>query len=721
MTTPPNNGLHILLLSIHGLIRGHDLELGRDADTGGQTKYVLELTRSLARHPAVSGVDLVTRLISDPQISADYARPVEELGDKARIIRIIAGPDEYIAKEQLWDYLDTFADNTLAFYRSENRFPGLIHSHYADGGYVGGILARLLAIPLIHTGHSLGRVKRRRLLAAGLNSADIEKTYCMSRRIEAEELTLAAADLVITSTSQEIEEQYELYDHYQPQQMQVIPPGTDLSRFHPPRGDEWQAPIALELSRFFRQPEKPLILALSRPDARKNIGILVEAFGASNRLRAMANLVVVAGNRQDITDLDDGARTVITDLLLQMDLYNLYGEMALPKQHGPDEVPQIYRLAAASGGLFVNPALTEPFGLTLIEAAASGLPIVATEDGGPRDIIGNCHNGVLVDPLDSAAIAQALLRILDDHELWQRYAENGMNGVKRYYRWQTHTERYLEIITPLLKTVQKVVRPPLTRHPMRHHDRAIFTDLDQNLLGDREARQELFQTLRHHRRSTTFGIATGRRLDSALRLMREHSIPEPDVLITSSGSEIYYYPELTQDTGWTQHIDHQWNPAAIRRIMDTLPGLKLQPKSEQGRFKISYYIDPAQAPSLEEINSLLSLQEQTANVTLSFGQFLDFLPIRASKGQALRYVSSRWDIPLQQVLAAGGSGSDEDMMRGNTLAVVVKNRHHEELSQLVNLESIYFARHGYAQGILEAIQYYDFFGDCRPPDGASQP
>lgn len=721
MTTHKDNGLHIVLISIHGLIRGHELELGRDADTGGQTKYVLELTRSLAKHPAVSGVDLVTRLISDPQVAAEYARPVEELSDNSRIIRIEAGPDEYIAKEQLWDYLDTFADNTLAFYRSENRSPNLIHSHYADGGYVGSILARQLAIPLVHTGHSLGRVKRRRLLAAGLSSADIEKTYCMSRRIEAEELTLAAADLVITSTSQEIEEQYELYDHYQPQQMRVIPPGTDLSRFHPPQGDAWQAPIAGEISRFFRQPDKPLILALSRPDARKNIGILVEAFGSSARLRALANLVIVAGNRQDIMDLDEGAKIVITDLLLQMDFYNLYGEMALPKQHGPDEVPQIYRLVAASGGLFVNPALTEPFGLTLIEAAASGLPIVATEDGGPRDIIGNCHNGILVNPLDSAAIAQALLHILDDRKLWQKYAKNGLNGVKRHYRWETHTESYLEIISPLLKTVKKLVKAPLTRRPMLHHDRAIFTDLDQNLLGDKEALKELFQTLRHHRRSTTFGIATGRRLDSALRVMREHAIPDPDVLITSGGSEIYYHPELTQDTGWTQHIDHQWNPAAIRRIMDSLPGLKRQPRAEQGRFKISYYIDPAEAPSLEEINSLLHQQEQTANVILSFGQFLDLLPIRASKGQALRYVSTRWDIPLQQVLAAGGSGSDEDMMRGNTLAVVVKNRHKEELSQLVNLERIYFAEHEFARGILEAIRHYDFFEECRPPGSEDRP
>ncbi len=63
----------------------------------------------------------------------------------------------------------------------------------------------------------------------------------------------------------------------------------------------------------------------------------------------------------------------------------------------------------APAGVFVNPALTEPFGLTLLEAAATGLPLVATENGGPVDIIGNCGNGLLVDPLDRQAIAAALL------------------------------------------------------------------------------------------------------------------------------------------------------------------------------------------------------------------------------------------------------------------------------------------------------------------------
>ncbi len=129
----------------------------------------------------------------------------------------------------------------------------------------------------------------------------------------------------------------------------------------------------------------------------------------------------------------------------------------------------------------------------------------------------------------------------------------------------------------------------------------------------------------------------------------------------------------------------------VRRVLDALPGLVLQPKTNQSRFKISYYIDPDKAPSLEDINQLLHQEEQSVNVILSFGQFLDVLPIRASKGLALRYMATSWDIPLEQILVAGGSGADEDMMRGNTLAVVVGNRHHEELSQLEDVERIYFA------------------------------
>jgi sucrose-phosphate synthase len=70
---------------------------------------------------------------------------------------------------------------------------------------------------------------------------------------------------------------------------------------------------------------------------------------------------------------------------------------------------------------------------------------------------------------------------------------------------------------------------------------------------------------------------------------------------------------------------------------------------------------------------------------------------------------------LEKVFVAGGSGADEDMMRGNTLAAVVANRHHEELSQLVNVERIYFSKNTHAAGILEALEFYDFFHTCVDP------
>ncbi|MCW8982740.1 MAG: HAD hydrolase family protein, partial [Gammaproteobacteria bacterium] len=221
--------------------------------------------------------------------------------------------------------------------------------------------------------------------------------------------------------------------------------------------------------------------------------------------------------------------------------------------------------------------------------------------------------------------------------------------------------------------------------------------------------------IKGNRVCTTFGIATGRRLDSALKMFRQYGIPRPDVLFTSLGTEIYYAPEITKDKAWAEHIDYQWNPKAIRRILTDIPGLKLQPKSEQSNFKISFYIDPTIAPDVHGIHHLLMQHDQTVNVMLSFGQFLDILPIRASKGLALRWVAEQWDIPLNHILAAGGSGSDEDMMRGNTLAVVVANRHNEELSELDDIEQIYFAKKPFAAGILEAVEHYDFLGSCIAP------
>jgi len=701
--------LYLLLISVHGLIRGRDLELGRDADTGGQTKYVVDLAKALAEQKTVGRVDLVTRQLIDPELDADYGKAIEQLSEQARIIRIAAGPEGYVKKEELWDYLDIFTDNLLHWLSQQPRMPDILHGHYADAGYVGMRLSHLTGIPLVFTGHSLGRDKRNRLLAMGLNSDLLEERYHISRRINAEEDVLATADLVITSTRNEIAEQYELYDYYHPERMVVVPPGTDLEQFHPADGLAEDIPFHSSLKHFLTHPEKPMILALSRPDERKNIVALVQAYGESAELQELANLVIVAGNRDDIREMDEGAQSVLTEILLLLDCYELYGRIALPKHHKQEDVPDIYRLAALFKGVFINPALTEPFGLTLLEAAACGLPLVATENGGPVDIIGNCHNGLLVDPLDTEAMAQALLTMLKDPVQWEVFSRSGLQKVRQFYSWRAHAKSYLRKIQPLLEQQTPILKTTHERNPLRYRSRAIFTDIDQSLLGNSEGLQQFVQYLRAQRKNVFFGIATGRRLDTALAILKRNGVPTPDVLITSLGTEIYYAPHITADIAWTRHIDHHWNPKAIRRILADTPGLILQPKSEQSRFKISYHYDPERAPSPDEINALLRQEDQAVNAHQAFGQFFDIIPMRASKGLALRYFAQQWNIPLERILVAGGSGADEDMMQGNTLAVVVANRHREELSQLYEPERIYFAEKPHALGIIEAIEHYDFF------------
>ncbi|PZV04219.1 MAG: HAD family hydrolase [Leptolyngbya sp.] len=700
--------LYILLISIHGLIRGHNLELGRDADTGGQTKYVVELAKALAKQSQVERVDLVTRRIVDGAVDAEYHMVTEALAANAQIVRIEAGPDAYIAKEELWSHLDGFTDRLFTWLHDQPRLPDIIHSHYADAGYVGVRLSHLTGLPLIHTGHSLGRDKFRRLLALGMTMEQIEERYHMLHRIGAEEDTLSNANLVITSTHNEIVDQYELYDYYTPEKMAIIPPGTDLEQFHPPTLKDGEIAFKEILTKLLNHPEKPMILALSRPDERKNIITLLEAYGRSPRLQELANLVLVAGNRDDIRELNEGAQNVLTELLLVIDCYDLYGCAALPKHHKSGEVADIYRLAAASRGVFVNPALTEPFGLTLLEAAASGLPLVATENGGPVDIIGNCQNGLLVDPLNADAIAEALLTILEDSQLWQQFSEHGLKNVARFYSWDAHASAYLHKIEPL---VLQQLSPKPTQIPKSgsYRQRALFTAIDNTLFGDNEALAKFVHVVRQQHRAFLFGIATGRRLDSVLNVLKTHGIPTPDILITSLGTEIYYPPQLIADVAWNHHIDHWWTPQVLRRVIDPLPGLTLQPKHEQSRFKVSYYYDANIAPSLEEILTLLRQQELSVNTILSFGQYIDFVPARASKGKALRYVASQWNISLEKVLVIGGSGGDEDMLRGNTLGVVVANRHREELLTLNDMEQVYFADGAHAWGILEAIEHYDFF------------
>jgi sucrose-phosphate synthase len=709
--------LYILSIGVHGLVRGTDIELGRDADTGGQTAYMVDEARAIAGRPKVAQVDLATRQVHDPRVDEIYAQPIEQLAERARIVRISFGPRRYLYKERLWPHLDGMRDQLTRYTRSLRRAPDVVHGHYADAGYVGAQLAKILGVPFVFTGHSLGRVKQASLLEKGRTPDVLETRYHFRERIEAEELALETAALVIASTQQEVRGQYELYDHYQPERMEVIPPGVDLSRFSPP-GASWQStPFANELKRFLENPSKPMVLAIARPDERKNFSTLIRAFAETPRLREAANLVLVAGSRDDLSEMPAGTRRVLNEILLLIDRYDLYGSVAYPKSHESEDVPELYRLAARSGGVFVNPALTEPFGLTLLEAAASGLPVVATNEGGAKDIVAACSNGVSVDPLDAEAMGRAILDAVTAKEKWEGWAQSGLSQVHNSFSWSGHADRYLQEVTRIvagsrpgfdLNTVRRSRLPEI--------DRILVSDIADTLTGDEEALKVLVARLGEAGDDVGFAIATGRSLNEALEILNDLQVPLPDVLITSSGTELHYGRDcIIMDRSWKRQIDYQWFPNRVRQAMNELPGLEpLDTKSESG-FKVSYGVDRTHAPSTAAIRRHLRRRGLRVTTILDHEIVLDVLPIRASPGLAIRFLCFKWDIPSERLLVAGDSGNDADMLSGNSLGVVVGN-FTPELEYLRGRPRVYFARGKHAWGILEGIEHYDFLGAIKLPD-----
>ena len=436
-------GIKILHLHLHGLIRSKNLELGRDPDTGGQTQYVLELVKSLANTSEVEQVDLVTRLIRDKKIHEDYSQEKEFIELGARILRFEFGPSKYLRKELLWPYLDQLIKQLASFYNNPNNRPSWIHAHYADAGYVGVRLSKILNIPLIFTAHSLGREKKRRLLDAGLKLNQIEKMYFINKRIQAEEDVLKESSMIVTSTKQELIHQYSEYKSFDSNKAKVISPGVDHEKFHHVHSTTEVSDINNMMNPFLVDSSKPPLLAISRAVKRKNVPSLVEVYGKSEKLKKNCNLILVLGCRDNISKLDSQQKDVFQEIFEVIDKYNLYGKVAYPKKHKPAHIPAIYRWAVSRGGLFVNPALTEPFGLTLLEAASCGLPMVATDDGGPREIKSKCENGLLTDVTDLNALKNVLEKAMSNKSQWKLWSRNGIEAVTRHFSWDNHVRNYL--------------------------------------------------------------------------------------------------------------------------------------------------------------------------------------------------------------------------------------------------------------------------------------
>ncbi|MFC1771172.1 HAD-IIB family hydrolase [Candidatus Margulisiibacteriota bacterium] len=714
---------NVLMINIHGLLKSSSLELGRDADTGGQTKYVYEYAKELGNHPEIDNVYILTRFISDKRYSPDYALDVDPITDNVQILRIKCHKVQYIKKEKLWPHLDEFVDNALETLIKNDLKVDLIHSHYADAGYVAQELSNLLNIPFIHTGHSLGIPKKKKLAENNVSEISMEIDYKLSHRISVEESIIKNASLIITSSAQEIDKQYSLYNSHQQGKYMVIPPGIDLDKFYPyfylndrnlkyqrfyEMSLETRESIKQELMRFLVHPNKPLILTICRPEKRKNIEGLLMAYGLDKELQAMANLAIFAGIRKDISKKSRLEQKILMDMLLLMDKYDLYGKLAIPKKHNFEyEIPELYRYTAQIGGVFINPAFIEPFGLTLLEAAASGVPIVTTNNGGPQEIIKNCDNGILVDVNNPAEISEALKKIISNPDVWQKYSRNGTTNVKKHYSWQPHCEKLINTLKDqnILSTSSlKQKQTGSLKDKILSFTKLIVTDLDNTLIGDDAELSKFLSWLNNNRHQFGFAIATGRNIDSTIEALKENNVSMPDIFITSVGTEIYYHfsNSLISDKRWPVWLNEKWEPGLIRKTLDPLSFLELQ--KDLREFKISYNLKDYTPDKLQKVNTALKAHNLKYKIVLTENVFLDILPFKASKYKAILHVLNKWKLSPKDTIVCGDAGNDKEMLKNMKNSVIVAN-YKKELSGLKN---VYYSSQKYSGGILDGLKHYNF-------------
>ncbi|MEO5591904.1 MAG: HAD family hydrolase [Chitinophagaceae bacterium] len=716
---------YIQLFSPHGLIRFTDPEIGRDKDTGGQVKYVLEMLESLSKHPQVRKVDLFTRRIIDKRVSTSYEKEIEQVNDKARIVRMTCGGNTYRPKETLWEYLDEFIDNTIRFIEKQDDFPDVVHGHYADGNYLAGQISEAYRIPLMATGHSLGRNKKNILLQEGMSPAKIEEKFKMKRRIAVEENLLKTADIFIVSTQHIIDTQYSLYDNAAAGRFKVIPPGINSDIFYPfyrldmpsfkmsIEQEQVVYRVSSDIDRFLFNPAKPLILSIGRADKRKNFEAIIQSYGQDKELQAMANLAIFAGVRKDISLMPDDEKDILTNLLLLLDKYDLYGKMAIPKKNDPKvEVPEIYRLAARKKGIFVNATPGENFGLTVVEAAACGLPVIASPTGGPKEILEHCDNGLLVDVEDPRAIAEAVKKIISDQALWEKYSGNGIVATNHLYSWTSFADEYIKVVNDLFKekgneTIRFVNKTAYGKK-LAKAELFIISDIDGTLVDGNKSDglNELKKWIADHKGRVVFGVASGRNKEITLQALADYDLPKPDILICSAGSEIYYTEKCIPDNGWESHINYQWKRDELENELKAFPGIRLQEPAAQWPFKLSYYVNNTfDEDDMANLYKFLDDRKLACKILLTDNKFLDLLPLRASKGHAVRYLSYKWKIPLENFITAGNSGNDKDMLTGKTMGIVVAN-YSPELEDLRNNKLVYFSKEPLSKGVLEGIRFY---------------
>ncbi|MEN8264053.1 MAG: glycosyltransferase [Nitrospirota bacterium] len=441
--------MHIIFLNPQGNFDQNDSHWTEHPDFGGQLVYVKEVCIALAEMG--HKVDIITRLVDDPDWP-EFSKEIDHYNgyeDNLRIIRIPCGGPKFLNKELLWDHLDEFTDNILSFYG--DNLPDFSTAHYADGGYCAVLLKKKSGLNFTFTGHSLGAQKLDKLGMDLNNNDSMDAQYHFSKRIIAERLSMTHIFNIITSTSQERFEQYShpLYkgtiDVNDDSKFSVIPPGVNTNIFTTVDSDGDDA-IYSSVGKKIQGTKRPYIVVSSRLDEKKNIIGVVKAYALSEELHEKANLGIFIRGLDDpyseITKLNEIEQSILKPILDITGQDSIKDKVHFFNIQSQKELAATYRYFARLGSVFALTAFYEPFGLAPIEAAACGLSVVATKNGGPSEIFED-GSGLLVDPFDEKDIAAGLLRGVNEYN---HYSELGIKRVKSKYTWAKTAEAYLEVI-----------------------------------------------------------------------------------------------------------------------------------------------------------------------------------------------------------------------------------------------------------------------------------
>ncbi|WP_293030997.1 sucrose synthase, partial [Moorena sp. SIO3I8] len=425
----------IVLVSVHGWF-GQEGVLGRP-DTGGQVVYVLDQAKSLEKqlqeNLTLAGLNIqpkviiLTRLIPNNDGTRCNERLEKVNGtENAWILRVPFREfnpkvtQDWISRFEIWPYLETYAiDAEKELLGEFQGRPDLIVGNYSDGNLVAFLLARRLKVTQCNIAHALEKSK---YLFSNLYWQDSEQQYHFSLQFTADLIAMNAANFIISSTYQEIVGtadsvgQYESYQNFTMPDLyhvingielfsakfNVVPPGVNETVFFPytrtqgrvasdiKRLDELLFTLDDEAQVFGKldYPNKRPIFSMARLDRIKNLTGLAECFGKSRKLQERCNLILIAGNLRTEDSSDSEEKAEIVKLYQIIEEYNLYGKIRwLGVRLSKSDCGEVYRVIADRHGIFVQPALFEAFGLTILESMISGLPTFGTQFGGPLEII----------------------------------------------------------------------------------------------------------------------------------------------------------------------------------------------------------------------------------------------------------------------------------------------------------------------------------------------